>query len=599
MIRQIILVILLLLSGRPERLFGQYDFMPLRRELALETPKVFINPGEATYSADCRMWQGIPGIERAANGRLWVSRFSGSTGEGASNNYVMLITSDDDGQTWSDLKVVVDMPDSPVRLYDPCLWIDPLGRLWFIWCQAYAPWLHHGVWALVSENPEDADPVWSEPRRLCEGINLNKPLVLSNGDWIFPTTFKWDRQQVPLEPDRIQHSSCEVVVTTDQGKSFFVRGTASVLHPDRRIASEPMIVERQDGSLWMLVRTGFGIGETFSEDRGRSWTPIERIDNIKHPISRFFIRRLSSGNLLLVKHGPIDRGSHRELLKAYLSKDDGETWEGGLMLDERYHLSYPDGIQAPDGSIYVVYDHGRYPGTHREILMAVFTEEDVLAGKPSENTRLKVLVNAALEPLCNQKTSPLEQVARGTVRIADQEWMNTNLDVERFRNGDRIHRAKTAEEWEKAGKEGRPAWCYYGNNPENGIRYGKLYNWFAVADPRGLAPEGWHIPSEEEWNVLTENLGGFRKAGTLMKSTGGWACDGNGTNKNGFTGFPGGIRRDNGTFDYLGEYGYWWSSTELRPDYAQYKYLYCRAGKVFRYTNFYKSSGFSVRCLKD
>jgi hypothetical protein len=163
-----------------------------------------------------------------------------------------------------------------------------------------------------------------------------------------------------------------------------------------------MMVERKDGILWMLARTGFGIGETVSANNGRTWTPVTHHAYIRHTGSRFFFRRLNSGNLLLVKHGQINERTSRERLTAFISTDDGKTWKGGLMLDER-HVSYPDGIQAPDGRIYVIYDHGRYPGTPREILMAVFTEEDVLAGKPSEKTRLRVVVSKALEPSCDQK----------------------------------------------------------------------------------------------------------------------------------------------------------------------------------------------------
>jgi hypothetical protein len=164
-----------------------------------------------------------------------------------------------------------------------------------------------------------------------------------------------------------------------------------------------MIVERKDGALWMLARTGFGIGESVSQDGGRSWSPIERPDGISHTASRFFFRKLSSGNIMLVKHGAINERTHRERLTAYISTDDGATWEGGMMIDERHPVSYPDGTQAPDGHIYLVYDHGRYPGTAREIMMAVFTERDVLAGKPSEDARIKVVINRAVEPSCDQE----------------------------------------------------------------------------------------------------------------------------------------------------------------------------------------------------
>jgi hypothetical protein len=86
-----------------------------------------------------------------------------------------------------------------------------------------------------------------------------------------------------------------------------------------------------------------------------------------------------------------------------------------------------------------------------------------------------------------------------SVRIGDQLWMTRNLDVDRFRNGDLIPHVKSDEEWIKAGENGQPAWCYYDNDPKNGKKYGKLYNWFAVNDPRGLAPKSWHVPTDEEW----------------------------------------------------------------------------------------------------
>ena len=376
------------------------------REMSLQAPRVFIDPEESQYSQNRRMFQGIAGIERADNGRLWVSYMSGSTGEGSPANYVLLITSDDDGKTWSGLKLVVDMPDSKVRLADPCLWIDPTGTMWFFWRQAYQPWVHGGVWAMTAENPEDADPVWSEPRRLCEGGMLNKPVVLSNNDWLFPVKAFQDNLHISAWETGMKPTVGEAIVvmsTNDRGNTFTIRGSAYISDELGTIhVSEPMMVERKDGTLWMLVRTGFGIGETVSADKGNTWTPVRPHDHIRHTGSRFFFRRLNSGNLLLVKHGRIDERTAREHLTAFISTDDGQTWKGGLMLDER-HVSYPDGIQAPDGRIYVIYDHGRYPGTPRELLMAVFTEDDVLAGTPSPETRLKTVVSKALEPLCDQK----------------------------------------------------------------------------------------------------------------------------------------------------------------------------------------------------
>jgi len=191
----------------------------------------------------------------------------------------------------------------------------------------------------------------------------------------------------------------------------------------------------------------------------------------------------------------------------------------------------------------------------------------------------------------------LESYAQN-VTIGTQVWMTKNLNVSTFRNGDPIPQAKTEEEWEKAGENEQPAWCYYENDPANGAKYGKLYNWYAVNDRRGLAPIGWHIPSDAEWTVLTDYLGGYYVAGTKMKSKSGWLDNGNGTNSSGFSGLPGGFRDLDGTFDYVGNLGYWWSSTESDSGDAWARDLRYYSGSVGRYGND-KGKGFSVRCLRD
>jgi uncharacterized protein (TIGR02145 family) len=187
-----------------------------------------------------------------------------------------------------------------------------------------------------------------------------------------------------------------------------------------------------------------------------------------------------------------------------------------------------------------------------------------------------------------------------TVTIGNQVWMTKNLDVSKFRNGDLIPEVKTSEEWEAYFEEEKPAWRYYDNDPKNGEKYGKLYNWYAVSDPRGLAPEGWRVPSNNEWttliNYLSEDNGGIK-----MKSTSGWKDNGNGTNSTGFSGLPGGYYDSyDEKFGGIQGLGFWWSCTEM------YKYSYdtwithlfgdydsVRVGKAS------KEGGYSVRCVKD
>jgi uncharacterized protein (TIGR02145 family) len=185
-----------------------------------------------------------------------------------------------------------------------------------------------------------------------------------------------------------------------------------------------------------------------------------------------------------------------------------------------------------------------------------------------------------------------------TVKIGFQYWTTKNLDISTYRNGDPIRYASSPEEWNDAGNKKEGAWCYYANDPKNGEIYGKLFNWYAVNDARGLAPLGYHIPSDAEWSVLIEYLGGEQIAGYKMKSTNGWYTNGNGDNSSGFNGIPGGYCSNLGVFIYIGVYGNWWSSTEKSAYDAWYRNLYYMDSKFSRSYN-YKPYGLSVRCLRD
>ena len=356
-------------------------------------PRIVFSPG-LEYGTRARQWQGIPGIERAANGRLWATWYTGTDGEGP-GNFVVLVTSEDDGATWSEPVVVVD-PGRGRRAYDPCLWHDPLGRLWFFWAQVGDDAYYDGragVWALRAESTTSGSgaPLWVGPMRLFHGIMMNKPTVLSSGDWLLPVAV-WDLDGAPVKGDIKPYRGSGVVASQDQGKTWAWRG-AAVDVPCRSF-DEHMVVERGDGCLWMLIRTAYGIAQSESRDGGRTWTR-GRATEIEGPNSRFFIRRLRSGRLLFVNHHGFVGRSH---LTALLSEDDGRTWKGGLLLDERKRVSYPDGVEAPDGTIYMIYDFNRgdrwAEGNDREILMAVFTEEDILAGRcVSPRARLRQIVS--------------------------------------------------------------------------------------------------------------------------------------------------------------------------------------------------------------
>ena len=184
-----------------------------------------------------------------------------------------------------------------------------------------------------------------------------------------------------------------------------------------------------------------------------------------------------------------------------------------------------------------------------------------------------------------------------TVFIDKKEWMSENLNTTRFTNGDTIPQAKSNEEWIKAGEAGQPAWCYSNNDSTYGIKYGKLYNWYAVADPRGLAPEGWHIPTQEEFIQLSDFLGGESIAGVKLKSDTKWGSYGNGTNSSGFCGLPAGERHKDG-FYLIGNHGGWWSTTESDSNKA-----FCIGlGTFVNILSIYDSemlTGKSIRCIRD
>ncbi len=344
-----------------------------RGELSLHAAHIIVAPWPQHIPPTER--QGVAGIERTVKGRLWAvyGRDVEST-----RNFQVLKCSDDEGKSWSEVKIMI-LPRSGTRAMSATIWIDPQRRLWLFWGQSAGQADgRFGVWAIRTNEPDAAEPMWSAPRRIGDGIMLNKPTVLANGDWLL-TSSLWKADD-----------SIKVYATADKGETFTLRGVANIEAAASRGPDEPMIVERKDDTLWMMVRCQ-GLAETISKDQGKTWTPVEKI-SIQHCTSRFFLRRLQSGALLLVKHGGIQEKTKREKLMAFISDDDGKSWQGGLMLDERDDVTYPDGVQGSNGMVHIIYDHQRTP--LGEVLMATFREEDVRAGKAvTDQVRLRGLIS--------------------------------------------------------------------------------------------------------------------------------------------------------------------------------------------------------------
>lgn len=191
-----------------------------------------------------------------------------------------------------------------------------------------------------------------------------------------------------------------------------------------------------------------------------------------------------------------------------------------------------------------------------------------------------------------------------TITIGTQTWMAENLRTTKYKDGTPIPYVTDENDWDNL-RTG--AYCNYNNtiNIDTISTYGRLYNWYAVNTGK-LAPNGWHVPTDEEWTTLTDYLGGESVANGKLKETGTthWNSSNTGvTNESGFTALPGGYRYYNGPFYEFGEDGRWWSATvwsdtENITGTAWYRYMDCSSSDVGRY-GFEKPSGFSVRCVKD
>jgi uncharacterized protein (TIGR02145 family) len=213
-----------------------------------------------------------------------------------------------------------------------------------------------------------------------------------------------------------------------------------------------------------------------------------------------------------------------------------------------------------------------------------------------------------LLPVCltaqNQSLTDIDGNIYKTVRIGTQVWMAENLKTTRYNNGDPIPNITDNLDW---GGITSGAYCWYNNDKTTGDSYGALYNWYTVISG-DLCPAGWHMPFDEEWTALETALGGSNTSGSKLKERGyaHWnRHETSSTNESGFTALPGGYRLDNGTFNSIGNYGFWWSSNEFWWNTSTYythfswgRYMGYYLNDMYRYY-FLKKYGFSVRCIKD
>jgi len=341
------------------------------------------------HKRSTRRFGGIASIAGSPrNGRLWKTFYAGPTYGEDSNNYVVLSTSTDDGKTWTEVLTVDPDGIGPRRAFDPEVWITPDGKLQWSWTERNVP-LRDGEnyrWGepyyaqsdrlmavmLDAENaPVAPYPV---PRQLATaGVMMAKPIVTRGGRWLYPLAVWGDDY------------SARVYESLDGGKSLVPVGAATIPTAHRQY-DEHNIVELKDGTLRLYLRVtkdaGWNAWQVDSHDGGRTWGKPARCP-FPHTNSRLFVTRLKSGALLLVKNGPIDKViAEREYtgridMTAFVSDDDGKTWTGGLLL-KAGDCAYPDGFQAPDGSIYVTFDEDR--ADKQLVYIRKFTEADVRKG---------------------------------------------------------------------------------------------------------------------------------------------------------------------------------------------------------------------------
>ena len=359
-----------------EEFFRQELDASLRPPVVRSNPPLFYHPEVNDYVLS-------EGMAMTPGGRIYLAWIAG--GDDASA-VILIAHSDNCGYTFGSPDFILDPGYASCGIHISAvvgnLWTAPDGRLFFFFGTSLDYYDGRGgVWCSVCENPDADKPVWGPSVRLGNGAALNKPTVLKNGKWLLPVSL-WPRRYISLgaASDAVYREldderMAQVYESSDAGRSWQKIGGVKTSAPTH---DEGMILERADGSLLMYLRTLTGPYEqTFSFDGGRTWSQPEPVAFSSGP-SRFFLSRLQSGRTLLVRTDNPENQIYRKNLTAYLSEDEGKTWPYSLLLDPRERVSYPDGFQMLDGKIFIQYDRLREQG---ELLLAVFREEDVLAGK--------------------------------------------------------------------------------------------------------------------------------------------------------------------------------------------------------------------------
>lgn len=332
---------------------------------------------EETYNPEDRKWQGIPQIAVSNGGRIWASWYSGGDKEPSTDNYIVLSYSDD-GVNFVDPFIIIDHANYERRVFDPVLFLDTnKNELWIFFC-----FNGYGKTYIKITNP-DASPeeiTWTTAVNTGFGNFIHPTFITDSGEWLIPT--------------QISTSEISIMTSVDSGRAWIQKSIVKT-SPTNKTSHECQLVQLSNSEIWLLARidSGYngGIERWISLDGGNTFN--FHSDNMESPLcgpgSKFCIKRLSSGNLLLVNNNSV---TYRSEIVAFYSTDNGNTWEKGITLDYRNDVSYPEIAVDSNDNIYVIWDKGRY--AEHEIRYSRFTEADLISGVMiDENDKNSIVVS--------------------------------------------------------------------------------------------------------------------------------------------------------------------------------------------------------------
>ena len=344
------------------------------------------------YLPENRKWQAIATVECTGK-RIWAAWMAGGVTEPDPDNHIVVAYSDDNGETFTDPYMIIDDGGLSTRMRDPVLWNDGEGKLWLFY--GYSG----GTFAITFENADgDINGVTvSQPKSVFSETILNKPIKTSWGEWL-----------VNVDPyiEAKNYREGHILVSEDKGNSWYLKGIVKSNAENKRW-HEASTVEKSDGSLWTVSRiergSGFGIEESYSYDKGKTWTDYKASLNVpfRGPGSKCALYKTKSGDILFINN---DSTSVRVNMTAYISSDDGKTWKY-LLLDDRLGCAYPDVCENESGEFFVIWDFGRM--SENEIRLSRFTKKDLLAGAfytETAKNRIAVAKSAGYHDIIELKT---------------------------------------------------------------------------------------------------------------------------------------------------------------------------------------------------